>query len=261
MFVCELEFECFDNTTVDAVDKAINGLMDALRYNGQVLGREFPITMGEGIFYVRAVCPEQDSLHPKYYSDYVKACLKRLSQACLLTPKVRLLGRDLNSEQSASTNKPEWQVLYTTYVHTCSPLREGDSLLPIPLYRYPATFNGDHKAVIKWQSEWQACDEIQMAGGCQAEHAALHEICDVDSVLFRRGWGLRGRIEYLTQVPTYYYLYRVGGDSLSAERARKCPRCGGDWLLEEPLHDIFHFKCEPCRLLSNISWDHLKNDA
>lgn len=50
MYVVELQFECFDNTTVSAVDKAINGLMDALRYNGQVLGREFPIVMGDGEF-------------------------------------------------------------------------------------------------------------------------------------------------------------------------------------------------------------------
>ncbi len=48
MYVVELHFECFDNTTISAVEKGINGLMDALRYNGQVLGREFPVVMGEG---------------------------------------------------------------------------------------------------------------------------------------------------------------------------------------------------------------------
>ena len=46
MFVVELQFECFDNTTLSQVDIAINGLMDALRYNGQVLGREFPVEIG-----------------------------------------------------------------------------------------------------------------------------------------------------------------------------------------------------------------------
>ncbi len=52
-------------------------------------------------------------------------------------------------------------------------LRSGDSLLPIPLYRNPPRhFNGDHKTVLKWQTEWQACDEVQM-GGCRAEHATL----------------------------------------------------------------------------------------
>ncbi|MFA0698754.1 DUF2310 family Zn-ribbon-containing protein, partial [Vibrio sp. 10N.222.49.C9] len=59
-------------------------------------------------------------------------------------------------------------------------------------------------------------------------------------------------------VPTYYYLYQVGGESLKQEQQRKCPKCGGEWLLDEPLHDMFHFKCDSCRLLSNISWDHLK---
>ena len=210
MFVAELQFECFDNTTVSAVDKGINGLIEALRFNGQILGREFPIIMGEGTFHVRVVCPEEDSLHPENHSDFVNYCVERLSQACLLAPKVRLLGRDMNSEQVAEEETPSWQVLYTTYVHTCSPLRSGETLLPIPLYRNPPTFNGDHKAVIKWQTEWQACDELQMAGGCKAEHAVLAEITRIDSDLFRRGWDLRGRIEYLTKIPTYYYQYRLG---------------------------------------------------
>lgn len=258
MYVVQMEFECFDNTTVSAVDKAINGLMEALRYNGQILGREFPIIIGDGIFYVRVVCPEEDSLHPENHSDYVNQRISMLSQACILTPKVKLLGQDLNSEAVAEVEPPSWQVLYTTYVHTCSPLRSGESLLPIPLYRNPPTLNGDHKAVIKWQTEWQACDELQMSGGCKAEHAALAEITQINSDLFRRGWDLRGRIEYLTKIPTYYYLYRVGGESLAQEKDRRCPKCGGEWLLDEPLHDIFHFQCHSCRLVSNISWDQLK---
>ncbi|MDA9556224.1 Zn-ribbon-containing protein [Vibrio sp.] len=258
MFVAELQFECFDNTTISAVERSINGLLDALRYNGQILGREFPIVMGDAEFFVRVVCPEEDSLHPSYHSDFVNKSLHTLSEASLLKPKIRLLGQDLNSEQAAESFSPSWQVLYTTYVHTCSPLRSGDSLLPIPLYRHPPTFNGDHKALIKWQTEWQACDEIQMAGGCQAEHAALHEICNVDSVLFKRGWDLRGRIECLTKIPTYYYLYRVGGKSLKEEKERACPRCGSkEWLQEEAIHDVFHFQCHDCRIVSNISWDFL----
>jgi len=258
MFVAELQFECFDNTTFSAVDQGINSLMEALRYNGQILGREFPIIIGEGVFFVRVVCPEENSLHPDNYSQYVNFCIAQLSKVSLLSPKVRLLGRDLNSEEAAEKAPPTWQVLYTTYVHTCSPLRSGETLLPIPLYRNPATLNGDHKVVIKWQTEWQACDELQMAGGCKAEHAALAEIAQIDSDLFRRGWDIRGRIEYITKVPTYYYLYRVGGKSLAKEKERKCPKCGGEWLLETPLHDVFYFMCDNCRIVSNISWDQLK---
>ena len=89
-------------------------------------------------------------------------------------------------------------------------------------------------------------------------NATLTEISDTKSVLFKRGWGLRGRIEYLTKIPTYYYLYRVGGISLKDEKERKGPQCGGEWLLDAPIHDIFYFKCDDCRLVSNISWDQLK---
>ncbi len=256
MYVCELQFEIFDNTTLSDAERAINGLMDALRYNGQVLGREFPVVIGEGIFTVRAVCPEAESLHPSYYSPQVEAQIKRLSQACLLAPKVKVLGVDLNSDSCSDTEAPSWFVLYTSFVHTCSPLKCGDALMPVPLYHIPAVFNGDQKAILKWQTEWQACDEIQMAAGCKAEHATLHEIKDVDSDLFRRGWDLRGRIEYLTKIPTYYYQYQVGGESLEAEEQRCCPKCGSaDWKLSESLHGLFHFRCEPCRIVSNLSWD------
>lgn len=255
MYITEIIFECFDNTTLSAVDTAVNGLLDAWRYNGQILGREFPLLMSDGAFQVRVVCPEIDSLSTQYHSEQVKLKLKQLSNANLTSPKIKVLGRDVNSEQSALSLPQKWQVLYTTYVHTCSPLRCGESFMPVPLYKIPPVFNGDQKAIVKWQTEWQACDEIQMAGAFQAEFAALSEIQDVESLLFRKGWDLRGRIEYLTQVPTYYYQYQVGGTEKEIEQNRPCPRCGGDWRLSEPLHDLIYFKCDHCKIVSNLSWD------
>ena len=116
----------------------------------------------------------------------------------------------------------------------------------------------NHKQIIRWQTEWQACDELQMAAATQAEFAAVTELSSTESDLFRRGWDLRGRIEYLSQIPTYYYLYQIGGDNLTVEKQRLCPKCGNkDWLQEAPLLDLFHFKCNKCRIVSNISWDHL----
>ncbi|MGL5288022.1 MAG: DUF2310 family Zn-ribbon-containing protein, partial [Aeromonas sp.] len=76
-----------------------------------------------------------------------------------------------------------------------------------------------------------------------------------DSRLYRRGSDLAKRLEALSAIPTYYYLYRVGGISGAQERARLCPSCGGEWALTEPLHQIFDFKCDQCRLVSNLSWD------
>ncbi|MFQ6371281.1 Zn-ribbon-containing protein [Shewanella sp. YIC-542] len=255
MFVCELRFDCFANTTISLAESAINNLLEAWRANGQILGREFPVALHDGSFRVRLLLPEESSLANRCNSPWAKQALRQLSQAKLLTPREKLLGQDINSEISC-TEPPSWQLLYTSYVHMCSPLRSGDNLLPIPLYQVPATFNGDHKQLIRWQTEWQACDELQMASATAAEFAALHELSDIDSDLFRRGWDLRGRIEYLTKIPTYYYLYRVGGANRQQELQRPCPRCGNPhWHQAQPLLDLFHFKCDHCRIVSNLSWD------
>lgn len=255
MFVTELRFECFADTTITAAEKSINNLLEALRANGQILGREFAIAFNDGEFRVRLLMPEKNSLRSCYYSPWVKQALTELTAAKILAPREKLIGQDINSEISCS-EPASWQILYTSYVHMCSPLRSGDTLLPIPLYRIPATFNGDHKRIIRWQTEWQACDELQMAAATQAEFAALKEITEPDSDIFRRGWDLRGRIEYLTKIPTYYYLYRVGGQSLNSELQRPCPRCGNpNWKLTKPLLDLFHFRCDNCRIVSNLSWD------
>lgn len=257
MHVIELRFECFDDTTITAAEKAINGLLEAYRANGQVLGREFAVAFNDGEFKVRLLMPEKSSLAKRFNSPWVAQALTELTEAKLLAPREKYIGQDINSE-SSSTGVPSWQLVYTSFVHMCSPIRNGDTLQPIPLYQLPATFNGDHKRIIRWQTEWQACDELQMAAGTKAEFAALDELTSTKSDLFRRGWDLRGRLEYLTNVPTYYYLYRVGGDNLASEKQRPCPRCGNkEWLLDEPLLDMFHFRCDNCRIVSNISWDHL----
>lgn len=258
MFIKELTFECYQNTQYADVERAINNYFDMLRYNGQILGREFPIAMFEGWFVTRLVCPEENSLHETFNSPQVTHALSKLTSAGLLAPKIKNIGEDLNSLECASNFLPSWQILYTTFLDTCSPLRNGETLAPIPLYRTPeAISNGDRKSAIKWQEEWVNCDELQMNGSAVSSFA-LKEIGEIDSKLYYRGTHLCKRIQYITKVPTYYYLYRVAGKSLQEEQDRKCPNCGGDWKLPEPLFDIFDFKCDQCQLVSNLSWDFKK---
>ncbi len=258
MFIKELTFECYQNTQYAVVERSINNYLDMLRYNGQILGREFPIAMKGAIFSTRLVCPEETSLNEQFNSPQVKHALTQLTQAGLLTPKIKTIAEDLNSLECAPNFQPSWQVLYTTFLDTCSPLRCGETLQPIPLYRMPeAISNGDQKSAIKWQEEWINCDELQMNGSAVSS-AILKEMGEVDSKLYYRGSHLCKRIQYITKVPTYYYLYRVAGISLEAEKSRKCPSCGGDWHLKKPLFDIFDFKCDACQLVSNLSWDFKK---
>jgi len=257
LFTAELTFECYQDTTIEAVDSAITQLIDALRYNGQILGREFPTSIDDGVFITRVVCPEEESLHPKHHSSTVEKCLQALSEAGLLAPKVRLTGMDLHSDNTDPCQQPKWQVLYTHYLSTCSPLRCGEHLAPIPLYKLPPAKADDHQALLRWQVDWSSTDELQMHG-TTLQQACSDVLTDINSPLNNTGWQLAKDIEQQTNTPTYYYLYHLADGTKKESEAqadqRRCPSCGGDWQLEDALHGIFDFKCEPCRLLSNLPW-------
>lgn len=256
MFVVDLTFDCYQDTTLEDAEKAINRVVNALRFNGQIIGEEFPTTLNEGFFTTRVMCPQEQALHPLNHSPFVKFSIDKLHEAGLLAPKIKVIGQDIHSNGSDECATASSYILYTTYLHTCSPLYCGDHFMPVPLYKLPAIANGDFKTLIKWQEDWQACDQIQINGATRCEFPALAEISELGSDLTRRGLDLTKRLRYLTKKPVYYYLYRVGGQSKAAEKQRLCPSCNGEWLLAEPWFGLFDFRCEHCQLVSNISWDH-----
>ncbi len=255
MFVVDLTFDCYQDTTLDNAEQAINRLVNALRFNGQIMGEEFPTVLKDGYFITRVMCPTDDAMHPLNNSPFVKHSIEKLHDAGLLAPKIKVIGQDIHSNGADSCNNPSSYILYTTYVHTCSPLYCGDDVVPVHLYTNPAIANGDYKTVIIWEEDWQACDQIQINGATRCESPALDAIANIQSDLSRRGLDNDKRIRYLTQKPVYYYLYRVGGKDKASELERKCPSCNGDWKLNEPWFGLFDFKCEPCGLVSNVSWD------
>lgn len=162
-----------------------------------------------------------------------------------------IVGRDYQGEETSHNKQPKFQILYTTHLDTCSPLYDGEQFAPIPLYRLKDQALSE--VLLEWQQNWQACDLLQMKGSV-LEESALMQISDNRSELAISGLDLCKQVEEKTQIPTFYYLYRLGTDELE-EHNRKCPSCNGEWKLASPLHDIFHFKCDHCRLISNLSWE------
>ncbi len=255
MILTRLVFECFEDTTLTAVERAISSLITELKYNGQIIGNEFPCLLKDGQFVTQALCPTEDALAHYNNNSAVSRALTALNEAGVLKPKIDILGQELHSDMSDPEHNPSWQILYTSYVQTCSPLRCGEHFAPIPLYRQPKLANGCYKQLINWQQDWQACDQLQM-NGRSAEFAAVAEIGEHDSSLAMRGRALANTLEKNSGIATYYYLYRVGGENKSSEQQRRCPSCNGDWALSEPIHQVFDFKCDDCRLVSNLSWDY-----
>ena len=209
--------------------RVLNGLIDQWRYNGQIIGREISLYLvednGAQGFAMRVVCPEQDSLFPQNNNAEVDFALQQAEKFGLFLENFLLLGDDLNADQTAENARPAWQVLYTTHLQSCSPIHSGENFAPIPLYKQLKNQPHLSQDVLKWQENWQACDQLQM-NGAALEQAALSEISDVQSRLSKHGRYLAQEIEKQSGVPTYYYLYRVGGESPAQERRRCCPQCG-----------------------------------
>lgn len=240
--------------------RLLNAVIDQWRYNGQIIGREIPLYLTEEDdqqgFAMRVICPEQDSLLPENNNQTVNLAMEHAEKCGLHFQGFQIIADDLNADSTTECSHPAWQILYTTHLQSCSPLHSGEDFSPIPLYKQLKNQPHLSQDLIKWQENWQACDQLQMNGSA-LEKESLSEISEVNSTLTKHGRYLAAEIEKESGIPTYYYLYRVGGHSLESEQQRCCPQCGGDWALNAPLFDVIYFKCDQCRLVSNVSWNFL----
>ncbi len=252
MYVCQLTFTCLDDIDLNTAQSCISALLDAYRYNGQIIGREFPITLTNDKFLVTFVCPEKDSLAVKYNNEEVNMKLQSLDVFDLSQPEFELMGLECQSDFSDICQQPKALILYSTFVQSCSPVRCFEHFSPVPLYKLPEQVRFD---LLKWQETHGACDQIQMNELSQAETAVVEQISDPKSQLMVQGKSIAEKIQRQIGFPVYRYIYRVGGESLEQEQSRQCPSCGGDWKLESPMFELFDFKCDNCLLVSNISWD------
>jgi predicted nucleic acid-binding Zn ribbon protein len=237
-----------------AVSGAVNTLLGAWIQNGQVVEGDCPITFARTACRMVVGCPESTSLNTRYANKWVRRAISEISRQGLHHPGLRVLGREIESRDADLCRRPPWLIMSTHFLSRESPLICGEHYLPVPLYRIPRTDTDNGYDVRCWQVTWSAFDRLQMLCG-PGKRFAARQISDLRSRLSSAGRKLGRGIEKSWKIPTYYYLYRNGGRSLACERRRACPSCGGKWLLDEPLHGVIDFKCDRCRLISNISWE------
>lgn len=226
MILCRLQFDCYQDTPLAIAEEAIGLYLAALREQGQIQGREFPTLIGNSGFDAHVLCPEPHSLHPDFASYQVQQAEQELHRTGLLAPKVKVLGQELFSDETDPCAAPEALIFFTSFLHTCSPVRCAEHFAPVPLYRLPALSNGDQKQLVQWQEDWQACDQLQMNGSV-LQYAATRELSELDSDLSRRGRKLAQRLAGQLARPVYYYLYRLGGTSLAEEKTASAQAVAG----------------------------------
>lgn len=253
MYTAEVRFQTSEETEADQM--LLDELTSAWRSHGQVAGREFAFAFSDNVYRTFLMLPQPDALAPHHDSQYVSFAKAQLLKAGFQSPDVRIVGEDPFSLDACACSGRDSFILYTSYTNLESCLRCGDCFGPVPLYVIPfqATCEGElHDWIMSWQSDYQSCDHLQM--NCSTgEKFGLREISNHNSSLSKRGAAICDGITSATGTPTYYYLHRYRGRSRTSEEKRKCPSCSGEWKLEQQSHDKFGFKCDRCRLLSNIA--------
>ncbi len=253
MHVHRIEFDLPSGQTPEKTIELAECLLGALRMNGQLCGAEWPIYIKEGRCVATVLAPEHESLDAKFHGEYVTRQISE-GEALGITVTFVAEAEDCSSAETCSCHSSSGYVLFTNYVSLESPVRCLDCFLPVPLYKFPVMPSGEYYEVICWQSDYQSCDSLQM--NCTVlERAATRQMSDYRSSLSTAGRENCRILEGLSGKPFYYYLYRASARSAKSERERLCPSCGQPWYLEAPLHSLFHYRCDQCRLLSNFAWN------
>jgi predicted nucleic acid-binding Zn ribbon protein len=236
------------------LERGLYHLLGAWRHNGQIgdVMNDIIQQADTCITYVHIL--EKDSLHAVYNRPPVEAALEVAKKCLRAEPEVRIIGKVFDDDDSCQCTDRASYILFCTMLSRGSPLRCGTCFRSVPLYRIPPTSYGTYQDIERWCSTYLACDTLNLHSDV-LEKAAINEMSKHNSRLSKAGRAICCAIEQHTGKPTYYYLYRARGRSKKKERKRRCPECGKKWLLSEKWHDLFDFRCDRCRLLSNIAWD------
>ena len=243
----------------------VHMLLAAWGMHGQVAATDFGLVQIPRGQRAWLLVPDADSLQPEHDSPNGRQDRQKLQELGVQV-RFEMLGEDdEGSDTNQSLNRAPRHVcrcsgragliLFTRWYSVESPLRCLSCFGLVPQYQISATEGQEHAlddSLNRWANDYRACDTLQL-GSVVGEKWALRQMGSSKSKLSRQGRKLCRRLEKSLDVPVYYYLHRYYGRSLEREEARKCPRCGGKWRLKEEWHGEFDFKCDGCRLLSNIA--------
>ncbi len=254
MFVAQIQFP-FDSTEEnDEAEDIASDILDAMYFSGQISSNEYGLLESPQGFASFVLVPDEEALHEKHNDTIVEMLITRFMKVGGRRPQFIIVGRNLESLDACECTQPSSYVLYTTFISFESPLRCAFCFGPVPLYRVRPEQESEYWKLGRWEADYKACDTLQM--GCTVlERSTMRQMSQPNSALTKLGLEVCRLISASTKQPVYYYLYVQTGANIDLEVARKCPKCGGDWLLKEPWHGKFDFKCDKCHLLSNIAFD------
>ena len=229
---------------VEYLDDLLTCLADAQ----QIISADGTFVQTEHTLRVAVSCPELDALDVKNCTVHGKDWIEKI-EAALQSP-IQFIPTGIDPRHEAYTAQ-ENPTVYILYGNRHFPLINEDTKRFVPLYKIPFTYHDEacYNDVRSWNNNYERLYGLWFSG--IHEKFAQRQMQDPRSALSTQGRAVCQRIETLTGVPTYYFLFNYHRRNLTQDRAWKCPLCGKDWLLEgaEP-SDELAFRCIDDRIVS-----------
>jgi len=251
MFIQEVSIEINSNCSKDEVYQEFNLLMSFYRSNGQTQGRIESQYIDKNKITALPYTLENNSLEKKNNNVYVNKWIEKIQTLSNALISIKTIGKTMEDYNGCCTcEKSDFYILITNYVSIESPVTCGNCNSNVALYNLPTYYDFGYMPILNWETNYQSCDRLQM--NCQVgERWALNQMQKTDSALSKQGIQICKRIEELTKVPTYYFLYNYRKHKISDDN-RPCPICNKKWNLKSRMH-FYDFKCDDCRIISTIS--------
>lgn len=229
---------------VEDMDIAGNiwGYLGDLLRNGQVY-EDQSLIYNDNNFQAFFFMPELDSLEEKNCNRYVLESLAQIKQDYAVTHKV--LGQNAVVNTVCSCRNSTWYFLYACHNYAFSPIICGDCSKMIPVYKLSQIeLPKDCQSELGWQADYTLIDKLWFNSGF--DHFTYRQMSNPKSKLSKTGREICAAYEKALGKPFYYFLFHY---SASRRLRKKCPDCGGEWMLKDAIGHMT-FKCDKCRLIS-----------
>lgn len=252
MYIQEISIDIRSKISKDELVDQFSTLMLFYYANGQTQEVGESQYIAENKIVCLPFTLEKNSLGKKFNNFYVHRQTEKIEALCNSSLNIKTVGKSYDSYIApCECKKSDYYILITNYATIQSPLTCGECNKPVPLYRLPIYYDYGYLPILNWKSNYVSCDRLQM--NCEVgERWALNQMQEINSQLSKQGFEICKKIEELTSIPTYYFLYnykKLKGDQL----LRPCPSCKEKWDLKTPLHKEYEFKCDKCRIISTKS--------
>lgn len=228
-----------------------DSLIDGLYRHGHILYRNVPVIESNKEFKALLDCVEIDSLDAKNRKYYVNKNWQEIEKLANNKIVIKHIGNEY-VENSKCCGKQSFFILYLGSPY--SPIRCGDCFEPVSIYSIPETYHDGkgYDDIFFWRKNYQACYDL-WALSYVGEKYHQSQLSKHDSKLTQMGLQVCKNIEKVTNKSVYYFLMNYDKVTPKKDKKRKCPVCNGDWIVDTKLHETFDFKCDKCKLLSELS--------